>query len=157
MAYGGGNLPNDRRHVLKAYGYFQYTPEWRFGGTLIARTGRPKSCLGYNPDGSDFFYNYLDYGRYYHYCDGKPVPRGSVGRLPTDVQLSLNAAYLPRWAPGLQIQLDVFNVLDKQVAQNVEERGELGGQGVVASNRYQVISYDAPRSFRLTARYDFSL
>lgn len=157
MAYGGGNLPNDRRHVLKAYGFYQLNPEWRVGSTLIAQTGRPKSCLGYNPEGSDFFYNYLDYGRYYHYCDGEAVPRGSKGNLPTDVTLGLNVGYTPTWAPGLDIQLDVLNVFDKQVAQNIEERGELGGQGVVASNRYQVISYDAPRSFRLTARYDFSL
>jgi len=46
-------------------------------------------------------------------------------------------------------------VLNRQVAQNIEERGELGGQGVVADSRYRVISYDAPRSVRLTARYDF--
>ena len=118
--------------MLKAYGFYQLTPEWRFGSTLIAQSGRPKSCLGYNPDGSDFFYNYLDYGRYYHYCDGKAVPRGSKGNLPTDITLGLNVGYVPRWAPGLDIQLDVLNVFDKQVAQNVEERGELGGQGVVS-------------------------
>lgn len=160
MAYGGGNLPNDRRHVLKAYGYYQLTPEWQFGGTLVAKTGRPKSCLGYLPSDSaeysEFWADNLDYGRYYHFCDGKAVPRGSVGRLPFDAQLSLNVAYTPKWADGkLKLSADVFNVLNRQVAQNIEERGELGGQGVVADSRYRVISYDAPRSVRLTARYDF--
>lgn len=162
MAYGGGNLPNDRRHVLKAYGYYQLTPEWQVGGTLVAQTGRPKSCLGYLPQDaaeySTFWADNLDYGRYYHYCGGKPVPRGSLGRLPTDVQLSLNVAYIPRWANGnLKLKLDVFNVLNRQVAQNVEERGELGGIRAVADSRFRVISYDAPRSVRFTARYDFSL
>ncbi len=160
MAYGGGNLPNDRRHVLKAYGFYQFTPEWQVGGTLVARTGRPKSCLGYVPPTSDtyseFWANYLDYGRYYHFCGGQAVPRGTAGRLPFDAQLSLNAAYIPNWADGkLKLSVDVFNVLNRQVAQNIEERGELGGLGVVADSRFRVISYDAPRSVRLTARYDF--
>ncbi|HET8897780.1 MAG TPA: TonB-dependent receptor [Rhodanobacteraceae bacterium] len=173
MEYGDGDLPNDRRHTIKAYGFYQFSPEFQVGGTLVAKTGRPKSCLGYytgadtdayNPpqagtsSGQEYWANYLSYGRYYHYCGGKPVPRGSVGRLPTDVQLSLNAAYIPSWADGnLRFQVDVFNVFNKQVAQNVEERGENGGVGVVASNRFRVISYDAPRSVRLSARYDFSL
>jgi hypothetical protein len=177
MAYGGGNLPNDRRHVLKAYGYYQFAPEWRVGGTLVAQTGRPKQCLGYyqgeggyNPpnvptsdgtgitqNGYDFWNNYLNYGPYYHYCDGQPTQRGAAGRLPSDIQLSLNAAYMPHWAPGLSLQLDVFNVLNKQVAQNITEIGENGGPGVVYSQRGRVISYDAPRAVRFTARYDFSL
>ncbi|MGN6226278.1 MAG: TonB-dependent receptor [Dyella sp.] len=172
MAYGGGNLPNDRRHVIKAYGYYSLTPEWRVGGTLVAQTGRPKQCLGYysgsdagayNPPqagtatGKDYFDNYLNYGPYYHFCNGQPVKRGGSGRLPNDIQLSLNAAYLPKWLPGLTIQADVFNVFNKQVAQNVTELGENGGPGVVYSARGRVISYDAPRSVRLTARYDFSL
>lgn len=160
MAYGGGNLPNDRRHVLKAYGFYQFTPEWQVGGTLVARTGRPRSCLGYLPadsaEYSEFWANNLDYGRYYHYCDGKAVPRGSMGRLPFDAQLSVNAAYIPNWADGkLKMSVDVFNILNRQVAQNVEERGELGGQGVKADSRYRVLSYDAPRSVRFTVRYDF--
>lgn len=160
MAYGGGNLPNDRRHVLKAYGFYQFTPEWQVGGTLVARTGRPKSCLGYIPEDSaeysQFWAENLDYGRYYHFCDGQAVPRGTKGRLPFDAQLSLNVAYTPGWADGkLKLSADVFNVLNRQVAQNIEERGELGGQGVVADSRNRVISYDAPRSVRFTVRYDF--
>jgi hypothetical protein len=160
MAYGGGNLPNDRRHVLKAYGYYQLTPEWQFGGSVVARTGRPRNCLGYVPTTSSvystFWDNYLNYGRYYHFCGGKAVPRGSVGRLPFDTQVSLNVAYTPTWANGkLKLQADVFNVFNRQVTQNVEERGERGGQGVVDKNRYRIISYDAPRSVRFTVRYDF--
>lgn len=179
MAYGGGNLPNDRRHVIKAYGFYQMTPEWRVGATLIAQTGRPKSCLGYyqgadseayNPPGApnadgtgttqsgqEFWDTYLNYGPYYHYCGGEPTQRGALGRLPTDVQLALNVGYAPSWAPGLTFKMDVFNVLNKQVAQNVTEIGELGGPGTAYSQRGRVISYDAPRSVRFTARYDFSL
>lgn len=172
MEYGGGNLPNDRRHVLKAYGFYSLTPEWRVGGVLVARTGRPKQCLGYyagdasdayNPPqagtatAKDFRDAHLNYGPYYHYCDGKAVPRGTVGRLPTDIQLSLNAAYLPSWAPGLTFKVDVFNVLNKQVAQNIREIGESGGPGVEFSQHGRVISYDQPRYFRFTVRYDFSM
>jgi len=177
MEYGGGNLPNDRRHVVKAYGFYQLTPEWRAGAALVARTGRPKQCLGYyqgadtdgyNPpgapnadgtgttqDGFEFWDTYLNYGPYYHYCGGSPTARGAKGRTPVDFQLSLNAAYMPTWAPGLAFKVDVFNVLNKQVAQNITEIGENGGPNVVYSSRGRVISYGAPRSVRFTINYDF--
>jgi hypothetical protein len=173
MENGDGDLPNDRRHQLKAYGYYQFTPEWQVGGTLVARTGRPMECLGYyagadtnayNPPqagtatGLDFFNSALNYGNVYHFCDGQPSPRGSYGRLPFDAQLSVNAAYIPAWANNkLRFQVDVFNVLNKQVVQNVYERNENGGPGVVSVSKDRVLSYDAPRSVRISARYDFSL
>lgn len=175
MEYGGGNLPNDRRHVVKAYGFYQINPEWRAGAALVARTGRPKQCLGYytgaggyNPPGApnadgtgttqsgqEFWETYLSYGPYYHYCGGQATPRGANGRTPVDIQLSLNAAYMPNWAPGLAFKVDVFNVLNKQVAQNVTEIGENGGVNVVYSSRDRVISYGAPRYVRFTINYDF--
>lgn len=160
MAYGTGDLPNDRRHVLKAYGFYEFTPEWRVGSSLFARTGRPRNCFGYIPPDSEvyseFWDTYLNYGRYYHFCGGEPVPRGSVGRLPTDWQVSVNAAYTPAWADGnLKFQVDVYNIFDKQVVQNREERGYQGGLGVVDVDRYRVLTYGAPRSIRFTARYDF--
>jgi hypothetical protein len=158
MQYGGGNLPNDRKHALKAYGYYQLTPEWLVGSSLIVNSGRPRNCLGYLQGGSDFFYNNLEYGPYYHFCNGKPSPRGTAGRLPWDYQLGLSAAYRPAFANhNLELKLDVFNVTNRQVAQNAVEISELGGSGVAYSQRGRVISYSAPRYVRFTARYDFSL
>src|SRR3546814_11754409 len=45
-----GYLPNDRRHQIKAYGYWQMNPEWLFGSSLQIASGRPKNCIG-NPPG----------------------------------------------------------------------------------------------------------
>lgn len=144
--YGNGYLPNDRRHYIKAFGYWQVDPEWRVSGTFLAHSGRPENCLGYynGPSNSDPLFP--NYGRYYHYCDGQPSPRGSYGRLPWDTTLDVGATYMPAFADGnLQLSIDVFNIFDHQVVQNVEERRELGG----SSNVYQYaglpLSYSDPR------------
>jgi len=48
-----GYLPNDRRHQIKGFGYYQVTPEWAFGATTVAESGRPKNCFGdYNGTGA---------------------------------------------------------------------------------------------------------
>ncbi|MEE7546706.1 TonB-dependent receptor, partial [Xanthomonas sp. Kuri4-1] len=47
MYYAGGSLANDRRHQLKAFGAYQFNPEWLASATLRVMSGTPKSCLGY--------------------------------------------------------------------------------------------------------------
>jgi hypothetical protein len=46
-------------------------------------------------------------------------------------------------------------VLNKQTTQNIIEYGELGSPGAPYHSTNRVISYSAPRSVRLTVRYDF--
>ena len=41
-----GNLPNDRPHQVKAFGFYQFSPEWQVGGNFLAEAGRPKNCFG---------------------------------------------------------------------------------------------------------------
>lgn len=161
MEFANGNLPNDRRHYLKSYGFFQLNPEWRFSGTFTAHSGRPKNCLGIysgpSLDESDEFRDTVEYsGPYYFYCDGKPSPRGSAGRLPWAARLDLGVDYAPAFANHrLQFGLDVFNVTNSQPVQNVIEYGEIGAPGNPYHSTYRAISYQAPRSFRFTVRYDF--
>ncbi len=64
MVGAGGNLPNDRRHQIKAFGYFQITPEWRVGSTAVITSGRPASCTSFYPTPDAGLYQ----GAYYHFC-----------------------------------------------------------------------------------------
>lgn len=159
MDYANGYLPNDRRHFIKGYGYYQLTPEWRFSAAASIKSGRPKNCAGYYPDtaeNEEFNSLYSYGGPYYHYCDGEPSPRGSAGRLPWTKTFDLGVAYAPNFANNaLVFSVDVFNVFDEQVEQNIVEYGELGGAGVPYHSTNRVISYSTPRNVRFALRYDF--
>lgn len=159
MDNANGYLPNDRRHYLKAYGYYQLTPEWRFSAAATLQSGRPKNCMGYypqTPENEEFNTNYAYGGPYYFYCNGEPTPRGSQGRMGWTNKFDLGIAYAPSFAGNaLVFSVDVFNVFDEQEAQNRIEYGELGGPGVPYAHSGRVISYSTPRNVRFSLRYDF--
>jgi hypothetical protein len=154
MVGSSGNLPNDRRHQIKAYGYYQMTPEWLFGANLAIASGRPKNCLG-NPVPAE--YDRQSYGNSFFFCDldhdgvSEFHPRGSLGRLPWTYRLDLSAQWRPAWADHkLAFTADVFNLLNQQRTAVMFERGD--------DPRYGgTVAYSAPRSVRLGVRYDFGL
>ena len=148
MQYSNGLLPNDRTHQIKAYGFYDLTPEWTVGGNFLAASGRPKNCFGNHPNLGDS----PDYGSVYFYCDGKPAPRGTNGNLPWDVRFDVNLAYKPAAVKGLALKVDVFNLFNKQTIQTIDETYNVGTQ--VSGTYGRVISYTAPRSVRLTAEYN---
>lgn len=155
MIGSSGYLPNDRRHQLKAYGYFQMTPEWLFGANMVIASGRPKNCLG-NPTPAD--YDRQGYGNSFFFCDldhdgsAEFTPRGSLGRLPWTYRLDLNAQWRPAWADHkLAIEADVFNVFDQQRTTVISERN--GGDPQYGRS----VAFEAPRTVRLGVRYDFEL
>jgi hypothetical protein len=156
MQYTNGPLPNDRTHQIKAYGYFQASPEWLIGANLSVASGRPKNCIGFDPVDA------IDYGASYFECNYEPSPRGSKGRLPWTYQLDLNTEYRPMWAGAKQplaFTANVFNVFGSQEKLAVVEVGEssLGEDGrPVASDDYQrPIGFQTPRYFQFGVRYDF--
>lgn len=159
--YANGNLPNDRRHYLKAFAYYRFTPQWQVSGTFSAASGRPLNKLGVYPEdryGQDpYFDDYINYGGpYYFYNNGQPAPRGSAGNLPWTVKFDVGVAWRPAFAGNkLQVRADVFNLFDTQVAQNVIEYWENPNQGDRYAQAHRVISYSAPRSLRLQVRYDY--
>jgi hypothetical protein len=159
MDYANGYLPNDRRHYVKGYGFYQLTPEWRFSAAATFQSGRPKNCTGYYPDtpeNEEFNEFYAYGGPYYHYCNGQPVARGTSGRMPWTNKLDLGVSYAPNFANNaLVFSLDVFNVFDSQVAQNMVEYGELGGIGVPYNQTGRPLSFSTPRNVRFAVRYDF--
>ncbi|WP_049621882.1 TonB-dependent receptor [Frateuria defendens] len=154
MIGSSGYLPNDRRHQLKAYGYWQATPEWLFGANASVASGRPKNCIGNAPEG----YDRQGYGTSFFFCDlngdgiPEPTPRGSQGRLPWTWRLDLSAQYSPAWADHkLSFTVDVFNVFSQQRTLSISETA--GGDPSYG----RTIAYSDPRYVRLGARYDFSL
>ncbi|MBB3121080.1 TonB-dependent receptor [Pseudoduganella violacea] len=150
MRGANGLLPNDRKHQIKAYGFYELNPEWTLGGNFLAASGRPRSCFGNDPNLPD---DAPDYGSVYFWCGTKAAPRGTFGNLPWDIRLDMNLAYRPAMLKGLTLKLDVFNVANKQTTQNVEETYNLTGTTINPSYQ-RVISYTAPRSAKFTVEYN---
>jgi hypothetical protein len=144
--YSNGLLPNDRTHQLKGFGYYEMTPEWVIGGNFLLATGRPLNCIGNHPTDTAYQSNYF-------YCDGQPAPRGSRGKLPTDVRLDMNLVYKPAQVKGMALKMDIFNLFNKQTVQAINETYN-SGTGVINSGYGRVASYTSPRSVRLTAEYN---
>ncbi|PZP33391.1 MAG: hypothetical protein DI603_08455 [Roseateles depolymerans] len=156
MSGAYGLLPNDRAHQLKAYGFYQLTPEWQVGGNFLAESGRPKNCFGNYAGPATPDFDTYDYGNVYFYCDGKATPRGSQGRLPWTLTFDANVAYKPSYAKGLTLRADVFNLFNRQTAQVIDETREVSYDASSVSPTYgRVISYSRPRTVRLTAEYLF--
>lgn len=159
MDFANGYLPNHRKHYIKAFGFYQATSEWGLSATMSAFSGRPKNCMGYYPDTpeNEEFNTYYAYGGpYYFYCNNQPAPRGSGGNMPWSYRLDFGVTYAPDFADNrLKFGLDIFNVFDRQSAQNQIEYGENGGPGLPYSQAHRVISYSDPRAIRFSIRADF--
>lgn len=164
-----GNQSNDRRHQLKAYGFYQLTEEWGTSANLSLISGAPRPCLGYyygsNYDPGDRdpagYANPSITGGTYHFCynpatgTGEASPPGSHGNLSWVAQLDLGLTYKPKFAEGkLALSLDVFNVTNRQTVTNVYPFSELN-PGEVNPLWNQAVAYQAPRSARVTLSYDF--
>ncbi len=145
-----GYLPNDHTHVIKAFGYYQWNPEWSTGANLNVTSGRPRNCLGNLPTSvaPD-----TGYGSSFFFCNGVATPRGSQGRLPWDVQLDLNLAYQPAMLKGVRLKVDVFNVLNRQTVTAVSET--YNADDAINPTYLMVTNRQAPRSARLTAEYNY--
>ncbi|NDI85350.1 TonB-dependent receptor plug domain-containing protein [Undibacterium sp. B2R-29] len=156
MKYANGLLPNNRTHQIKAFGFYELTPEWTVGANLLLASGRPRSCVSRAADpafGINPAYTV-------HYCFGAtktanvPSPRGTVGNLEWDRQLDLNLTYKPQFLKGLALKVDVFNVFNAQTVQKVSEE-YMNRAGTISSTYERVISYSSPRFAKLTAEYNY--
>lgn len=158
-----GLLPNDRKHQLKLFGFYQLTPEWSVGGNALIQSGRPKLCLGTNVE-SDSGENPAypsgieqggpGYGAEYYWCGGKPAPRGSQGRMPWEKRLDLNLVYTPNILKGLSVKLDVFNVFNAHKALTQEAAYDDGSGTTILPNYAQASYYQTPRSAKFTMEYN---
>jgi hypothetical protein len=159
-AYGTGLLPNDRKHQIKAYGFYEVSPQWAIGYNLLVQSGRPKTCLGTNVAAEN---GELDpfgaqggpgYGAEYYWCGGQPAPRGSLGRMPWEKQLDLSLTYRPAMLKDLSFKLDVFNVSNSQQATARQETYDDGGGTVVLPNYDQARTTQAPRFAKFSVEFN---
>jgi hypothetical protein len=154
MYYANGLLPNDRKHQIKAFGFYDVTPEWTVGANLLISSGRPRSCLGTSPIPDDVY----TYNSSAHYCFGSdatkntPSPRGTVGRLPWDKQLDLNLVYKPAFLADVSLKAEMFNVFNTQTITKVDERWN--SRNARAAGYESVLGLTAPRYVKLSAEYN---
>ncbi|NII09302.1 TonB-dependent receptor [Oleiagrimonas sp. C23AA] len=160
MSYANGPQSNDRTHVLKAYGYYQLTPQFLLGANLLVESGTPKTCLGYyGPTGTDpYGYNNNPPNDAYHWCNGQPSPPGAVGRTPWQEIVSVDGTYTPKWGDGkLQFTAQIFNLFNQQrPTQYLNGYSNGAGVGGPAAPTYMIpVSYETPRYVQLGVNYNF--
>jgi len=145
-----GKLPNDRAHTLKAWGSYQFNNGLRLGASLLAQSGRPISCFGVHP--TDVFA--ADYGASSHFCQGRSVGRGSLGRTNTLTNLDMNLQYdLEVAGRTVLLSMDVFNVFNTARITRFNENGDTFG-GDNEPNYGLPLSFQSPRAIRLSARFN---
>ena len=159
MDYANGDLANDRRHQIKAYGSYQITPEWLVSANVQILSGAPRSCLGfYGPDQTN---PGLGYGSFYHFCNGEPFSPGKTHN-PWDYMLSLGGEYRPAWAGRkLGFNVTVFNLLDQQrITQTYARYGtsvpdSSGARTGLNPSYLRPFSAQTPRYVRIGITYDY--
>jgi hypothetical protein len=164
MRYANGLLPNDRAHQIKAFGFWDITPEWTIGANIDIESGRPKGCLGFDPNpASDADSAQVGVSPNYgveHFCFGKtpeqnvPAPRGTMGRLPWTKSMDLNLVYKPKMLGGLALKVDVFNVFNNQGVVKYNEQYNNTANGTISTTYNTVSQYGTPRTVRLSAEFN---
>lgn len=117
-----GILPNDRTHVVRAYGSYRFGLGLDVGLSLKLQTGTPITKLGYN----------------YVYATEAEIllePRGESGRTPTtsdvglhlEYPIDLSSASMNLGVKTLEVGLTIFNLFNQQKAVYVDDLYEIGG------------------------------
>ena len=146
-----GDLPNDRRHTIKAYGSYQLDNGLRFGSSLTWQSGRPVSCFGVHP--TDVFA--AEYGASSHFCLGEGIKRGSLGTTPDLMNVNANAQYTMEMGRfDVLFSLDVFNLFNSANATVYNEYAETSA-GEPAEDYGAIRQYQRPRYVRLSTRILF--
>jgi hypothetical protein len=159
--YTDGLLPNDRKHQLKLYGFYELTKEFSLGYNAIIQSGRPKVCMGTDDDAEAGLkdpygaeYGGPGYGAEYFWCAGKPSPRGSLGRLPTEKRLDLSLMYSPSMLKDLQFKIDVFNVFNSQSVTARQEAYDLDVGSELDPTYGEPRQLQAPRNVKFSVQYN---
>jgi outer membrane receptor protein involved in Fe transport len=142
-----GNLPNDRRHNLKAFGVYAFDFGLQLGGNAYYQSGRPQNGMGVYPNPDDWA-SY--YGVASYYVQGEPSPRGSWGTTDNIWGLDAMIKYAFQLGSGveLNLRLDAFNITGNEGITEVDEDGDLATGGINES-WLTPTHYQTPRTVRL--------
>lgn len=142
-----GNLPNDRRHNVKAFGVYAFDMGLQLGGNLYYTSGRPISAQGIYPDWDNWA---SDYGVASFFAGGEAAPRGSYGT--TDDVYGFDAMVKYDFQVGnvdMNVRLDVFNLFDQGATTEVNESADLESDWNSPNTEFlSPTNYQAPRSVR---------
>ncbi len=136
-----GNLRGDRRHMLKAYGYYQLPWNGIIGAFGVYQSGQPWEMWNVE------VYRHLtgsssDTSRY-------AEPAGSR---TTDAHYQLDLSYTQDFPLGnrfnIQLRGEVFNVTDNQTGYNIQNKFNSAGFG-------DPRDYYDPQRFQLTVAFQF--
>lgn len=145
MVNAYGDLPNDRRHMFKAYGWYRVIKDVTMGVNATLESGRAKNKLGsprtHPPtgyEGATFL-----------------APRGSQGRTAWVPTLDWSAEYTPKiYGHKVTLAVDVFNVFNSAAVRQVFENYEDASYSPDA--RYGLTTaFQAPRTVRFSVGFDW--
>jgi hypothetical protein len=162
--HSNGRTSNDIPHKFKIFGTYDITENLNVGLVLLAQQGRARNILGYHPEdvgscAADKNITWCeDWDRYNFYTDGQPSPRGAGGHGDwiTSIDMSVNYTIDVGTTGKVRLSAKVFNLLDADTAASYNDMTEFDKTiGSNNPNYGNATSYQAPRSFLLTARYDF--
>ena len=148
-----GNLPNDRRHLLRLWGVWQFAERWQVSGAFEYASGRPRNALGHHP--TDPYAQLYGSGAFFR--QGELVPRGSLGRTPDIYRFDLGFKYTREAFAGgeLTVRLDIFNLFDFDEETEVDEYAEMWWSGRPSETFGLPVRFQQPRSVRLGMQYKF--
>jgi hypothetical protein len=129
-----GHLSNERVHQWKLDGSYE-VPRGALSGLNLGLSTRWMSGFPLNAYGHSFGYANWEY--YY-------VPRGSLGRGPSDWEADLQVSYPVRFAGNKRLNLfmDVFNLFNRQEAIQLDERYNLIEDGACAGIPESACNHD---------------
>ena len=153
-----GDLPNDRRHQVKMFGYYALTDDIILGANLQYWSGRPVNAFGYHP--TDIFAQAYDSESFY--AGGELAPRGSRGRTNDYWNLDVSASYTLDVFEDYELTLraDVFNVFNNdettEVVEIYDDESSIDPLNPTVNPNYGLPSnWQTPRYVRLSARFAF--
>jgi hypothetical protein len=147
FTYAEGDLPNDQRHIIRAYGSYNWAWGLTAGGGLNMTTGNPIGNLGAIP--------------FYGSQERLLEPRGSRGR--TDTLTTLDVHFDYGWKLGggnnqLTFGLDVFNLFNSQSAVGVVPNSQVDNRTYTPDPNPDYLfpnQFLDPRQIRLFTKFSF--
>ena len=147
-----GDLPNDRRHVIKVFGTYEFFSDWQASFSGSFRDGRPRNAFGIHP--TDSFA--ASYGVASFFNQGIATSRGSLGRTKNVINFDLGLQYqkiINKYK--FNFRMDVFNIFDSHTVTEVDEFAD-AASGESSATFGLPTWFQRPRAVRFSLTCDFT-